>query len=86
VLYGAVLLMAAISYFILTRVLLRHHGPQSALAQALGHDVKGTISLALYIAGMATGLYVPAVAVALYALTAAIWLAPDQRVERILEH
>jgi uncharacterized membrane protein len=85
VLYGTVLLMAAIAYFVLTRLLLRHHGPQSVLARALGRNVKGAISLALYVAGIATALYAPAVAVALYALTAAIWLAPDQRVERILE-
>jgi TMEM175 potassium channel family protein len=84
-LYGTVLIMAAIAYFILTRLLLRHHHPDSALARAIGRDVKGAISVVLYLVGIALAFHLPEVSVALYALTAIIWLAPDRRVERVLE-
>jgi uncharacterized membrane protein len=84
-LYGVVLLMSATAYFILTRVLLRHHGPDSTLARAIGRDIKGAISVVLYLLAIATAFFMPAVSVALYVLTAAIWLVPDRRVERVLE-
>src|SRR5919107_1563768 len=51
-LYGVVLLFAAIAYFILTRVLVAHHGTGSALAKALGKDFKGKVSVVLYAAGI----------------------------------
>ena len=85
VLYGTVLVMAAFAYFILTRVLLHHHGHDSTLARAVGRNIKGAISLVLYLVGIASAFYLPAVSVALYALTAAIWLSPDRRVERVFE-
>ncbi|HTI19139.1 MAG TPA: TMEM175 family protein [Trinickia sp.] len=84
-LYGIVLVMAAIAYFILTRLLLRHHRPDSALAQAIGRDVKGAISVALYLMGIASAFRLPAVSVALYTLNAIVWIAPDRRVERVLK-
>jgi uncharacterized membrane protein len=84
-LYGAVLVMSATAYFILTRVLLHNHGPDSTLARAIGRDTKGAISVVLYLFGIATAFFMPAVSVALYALTAAIWLLPDRRVEHVLE-
>jgi uncharacterized membrane protein len=85
-LYGAILVLSAIAYFILTRALLRIHGPESPLARAVGRDVKGAISVVLYLLGIASAFYLPAASVSLYALTAAIWLVPDKRVERVLEH
>ncbi|MEX3954829.1 putative membrane protein [Trinickia symbiotica] len=85
-LYGAILVMSAIAYFMLTRALLRIHGPESPLARAVGRDVKGAISVVLYLLGIASAFYLPAASVSLYALTAAIWLVPDKRVERVLEH
>jgi uncharacterized membrane protein len=84
-LYGAVLVMSATAYTILTRVLLRNHGPDSTLARAVGRDIKGALSVVLYLLGIASAFFMPAVSVALYMLTAAIWLVPDRRVEQVLE-
>ncbi|TDN69526.1 TMEM175 family protein [Paraburkholderia sp. BL10I2N1] len=83
--YGIVLFMAAISYFILTHVLINHHGPNSPLAKAMGRDFKGKLSVAIYLAGVVLAFFVPWISVALYTLAAAIWLVPDTRVERMLE-
>ena len=83
-LYGAILLMAAIAYYILTRVLLSSHGPESDLAKALGSDFKGRVSIALYAAGIALAFVQPWTALALYVLVAGFWLVPDRRFERVL--
>ena len=66
-------------------MLLRNHGPDSMLARAVGRNIKGAISVVLYLLGMASAFFMPAVSVALYMLTAAIWLVPDRRVEQVLE-
>jgi uncharacterized membrane protein len=83
--YGVVLFMAAIAYFILTHVLISHHGPDSTLARAMGRDIKGKLSVVIYLAGVVTAFFVPWLSVALYTLAAAIWLVPDTRVEHVLE-
>ncbi|GLU35041.1 TMEM175 family protein [Trinickia caryophylli] len=83
-LYGGVLLMSAIAYFILTRVLLHVQGPNSTLARAIGRDIKGGVSIAAYLAGMVAAFVAPVISVVLYTLMAAIWLAPDRRIERVL--
>ena len=82
--YGAVLLLAAIAYFILTRVLLTLHARDSVLATALGRDSKGTISLVVYLAAVPLSFVDPRLALALYVLVAVIWLVPDRRIERTL--
>ncbi|HEY3596179.1 MAG TPA: TMEM175 family protein [Paraburkholderia sp.] len=84
--YGVVLFMAAIAYFILAHVLIRQHGPDSTLARALGRDIKGKISLVIYLTGVVVAFVMPWISAALYALTAAIWLVPDQRIEHLKEH
>src|SRR5215471_18349527 len=83
-LYGAVLFLAAVAYFILTRALLVHHAPDSKLARALGWDFKGKISIILYAAALALAFLNPWIAVALYFVVALLWLAPDRRIERLL--
>ncbi len=83
-LFGAVLFMAAISYTILMLHLIRHEGPDSALAKAVGRDFKGKASLWFYVAGIAAAFFVPAVSLALYVAVAGIWFIPDRRVERQL--
>jgi uncharacterized membrane protein len=75
--YGVVLLLAAMAYFLLTRALVSLHGSDSALAVAVGSDVKGKVSLLLY------ALAVP-LAFAVYVLVALMWLAPDRRIEKAL--
>jgi uncharacterized membrane protein len=83
-LYGVVLLMCASAYTVLARALVRRHGPHSALAKALGEDVKGRVSLALYVSAVALAFVNRWVALAIYFAVAVIWLIPDRRIERIL--
>jgi uncharacterized membrane protein len=83
-LYGIVLLMAAISYYILQRAIIDTHGQDSVLARALGRDVKGRVSPLLYVAGILAAFVLPWLAAALYVLVAVIWLVPDRRIERAL--
>jgi uncharacterized membrane protein len=82
VLYGFVLLMAAIAYFILQARILASEPENSKLRAEIGSDSKGKISAGLYIAGIATAFFSPALACAFYVLVATIWLIPDKRIER----
>ncbi len=84
VLYGLDLLLAAIAYFILVRMLLSIHGPGSTLATALGSDFKGRISLLLYAVAVAVAFLSAWLACAIYVVVAAMWLVPDPRIERRL--
>ena len=83
-LYGVVTLMAAVAYTILVRVLLKHHDPDSALARAIGSDVKGNVSLALYALGILSSWISPSISLVFYVIVAVIWLVPDKRIERVL--
>lgn len=83
-LYGGVLLMAAIAYYILTRALIALHGADSALAAAVGRDAKGKLSVLIYMAGIGLAFLHPALACGLYLLVAVIWLVPDRRIARTL--
>ena len=86
VLYGIVLLMAGIAYFILSRAFIQLHGKDSTLAIALGKDRKGWFSLFLYAAGIALSFINPWFGFSFYALVAAIWFLPDKRIEeRLIE-
>jgi uncharacterized membrane protein len=85
-LYGVVLLMAAIAYLILQRLILRSEGPRSLLAVALGSDFKGKISLSLYAVAIAAAFLHPVISVLLYLAGALMWLIPDRRIERALAH
>jgi uncharacterized membrane protein len=82
--YGAVLLGAAIAYYILSRALVSVNGARSPLARALGDDAKGKLSIALYLAGIALAGRAPALAAAVYFGVALVWLVPDRRIERVL--
>jgi uncharacterized membrane protein len=83
-LYGVVLLMCAIAYTILARALVRRHGPGSALGVAIGEDVKGRVSLALYASAILLAFVNHWVSLGIYFVVAVIWLIPDRRIERIL--
>jgi uncharacterized membrane protein len=83
-LYGAVLLFAAIAYYILTRVLVLYHGRDSALAKSLGKDLKGKASVVCYAAAIPLSFVSPWPACALYVLVVIMWLIPDRRIERAL--
>lgn len=84
VIYGGVLIMAAIAYYVLVRVLLVGHGPGSALARAIGSDFKGKTSVVIYAVGIALAFYRPWLGNALYFMVALIWLCPDRRIEKTL--
>ncbi|HEX4712610.1 TMEM175 family protein [Phenylobacterium sp.] len=84
-LYGAVLIMNGIGYTLLMTLLVRHEGRDSALARAMGRDIKGKVSLAFYALAIGLAFVQPAVSVALYVLVALIWIIPDRRVERTLK-
>jgi len=83
-LYGVVLLMARLAYTILVRVLIRHHGHESALAKAMGSDSKGNVSLVAYVAAIGLAFVHESIAMALYLAVAIMWLVPDRRIEAAL--
>jgi uncharacterized membrane protein len=82
--YGTVLMFAGVAYYILARALVWHHGKDSALAKALGHDVKGKISVLFYAAAIALAFVNPWTSCAIYVLVAVMWLIPDRRIEKTL--
>lgn len=82
--YGFVLLMAAISYYLLQQSVIAADGPGSLLKQAVGTDWKGKASPFLYLTAMAVAFWVPGVAQAIYVAVALIWLVPDRRIERAI--
>lgn len=85
-LYGIVLLLAAVAYGILQRLIVDEQGGcASHVAKALGHDWKGKLSPALYAAGIGLSFVRPWIAAILYTLVALMWLVPDKRLERILK-
>src|SRR6185437_9039525 len=79
--YGVVLLLAAIAYWILLRVLLGCQPPGSTLASAVGGDFKGNISLVFYVVGIPLTFVNRWIAMALFTCVALIWLVPDPRIE-----
>ncbi len=83
-LYGCVLFMAAVAYFILQQAIIARHGRESVLATAVGRDLKGRISPVIYAIAIGTAFVSPWISQALYVLVAAIWLVPDRRIERAL--
>lgn len=82
--YGGVLLLPAIAYFLLQQAIIRQQGKHSVLAKALGTDIKGKLSPLLYVAGIAMAFIAPWISVALYALVAVMWLIPDRRIENTI--
>jgi len=83
--YGSVLLGSAVAYTILVRVLLKVHDKDSTFAKAIGNDLKGKISLLMYLAAIPLAFVQPWISGALYVGVAAIWLYPDRRFEKLLD-
>ena len=82
--YGVVLLMAAVAYWLLQKTLIAAEGERSLLRRALGQDWKGKLSPVVYIAGIGLTLWQPWLSMALYVAVALLWLVPDRRIERTL--
>ena len=83
-LYGFILFMSAIAYYVLAHILIRDNGPDCALAKAIGKDRKGIASIAIYLFAVIAAIWSPWVSIALYVLVAIIWFIPDRRVENSL--
>lgn len=81
-LYGFSLLMAAIAYWLLQTAIIRTHGHDSALRQAIGRDIKGKLSPALYILAIIFAFVAPLVSYLLYIAVALMWTIPDRRFAR----
>jgi uncharacterized membrane protein len=83
--YGFVLLMAAIAYYVLQRTIIAKEGRESLLAQAVGKDWKGKLSPLFYLSAIPLAFVSPWIAGGLYVFAALLWLIPDPRIERELE-
>lgn len=84
-LYGFILLMAALAYFLLQTQIIKSHGKESILAKAIGNDLKGKMSPVLYVAGIASCWISPWIAGFLYIFVAIMWLIPDTRIEKVVK-
>ena len=82
--YGFVLLMAAIAYYVLQRTIIAQQGRDSLLAAAIGKDGKGKLSPVCYLIAIPLAFVSPWMASSLYVLVALLWLVPDRRIERAL--
>ena len=83
--YGVVMLLSALAFTILTRAIVAHQGPHSKLAQAIGRDWKGKVSLALYAAAIPLAFVNQWISDALYVTVTLMWLIPDRRIESRLQ-
>ncbi len=83
-LYGIVMLMAALAYYLLQRIIIARHGRASLLAAAIGRDLKGKLSPVAYLVAIPAAFLQPWIADALYVAVALVWLVPDRRIERVL--
>jgi Predicted integral membrane protein len=81
-LYGVILLFCGVAYFILTQLLMTHHGKESTLAASIGEDQKGKLSVVVYLIAVPLSFVKPWIACACYALVAVMWLIPDPRIEK----
>ena len=80
--YGFVLFMAGVAYYLLAQALIKLHGKNSTLAIAVGKDQKGIISVVIYFIAILIAFLNPWISLGLYALVAAIWFIPDKRIEK----
>jgi uncharacterized membrane protein len=81
-LYGMVLLMSAIAYYLLQQTILRHHNKDFVLRAAIGKDLKGKVSVLVYLLGIGLSFFNTWTAIVCYVLVAVLWFVPDQRIEK----
>jgi uncharacterized membrane protein len=84
--YGVVLLMAAIAYYVLQQVIIHAQGQDSILKKAIGHDWKGKLSPLLYVLAIVAALRFAWIAQGIFVVAALIWLIPDRRIKNVLLH
>ncbi|HEX2684789.1 MAG TPA: TMEM175 family protein [Ferruginibacter sp.] len=83
ILYGFILMMAGVAYYMLAHSLSGIHGKDSILARALGKDRKGIASVVLYVIGIACTFIHPWIGFFVYVIVAGIWFIPDRRIEKV---
>ena len=86
--YAGVALMAAVAYTLLSAAIIRADPSNHLLADAMGNDLKGKLSLAAYTLALVapfTGLPGTVISGLLLIAVALMWLIPDRRIERVLE-
>jgi TMEM175 potassium channel family protein len=83
-LYGCVLFMSGLAYYILERGLIALEGERSALATAVGQDFKGILSLVIYAVAVGLAFVKPGISIALYISVAVLWFIPDRRIEHVI--
>ncbi|UKJ08960.1 TMEM175 family protein [Solitalea lacus] len=83
--YGVVLLMAGFAYSILQNLIIAHNGRDSLLSKAVGYDLKGKLSIGLYLSAIIIALYVEWFSGLIYIGVAIMWLIPDTRIERLVD-
>ncbi|MDI1346512.1 MAG: TMEM175 family protein, partial [Pseudolabrys sp.] len=83
-LYGGVLMMAGVAYWILSSTIIREDGKDSLLAKAIGKDVKGKLSVVLYATAILFSFFNHWISQAIYIFVALMWLVPDRRIERVI--
>jgi uncharacterized membrane protein len=84
--YGLVMLLAGIAYYILARTLVHEHGPESQIAVALGNDAKARLSVLLYAIAIGMAFVNTRIAIATYVIVAIMWLVPDRRMAKVATH
>ena len=84
-LYGAVMLLAAIAYYILQNLIVADQGRGSKLAASIGRDLKGKLSPVLYAIAIVAAFFQPWISVGLYVFVALLWLVPDRRIARVVD-
>jgi uncharacterized membrane protein len=85
-LYGAVLFMAGIAWLLLQRAIIHHHGRESELARAIGGDHKGKLSGLAYLVAVGVAFIASWISIAIYVAMAIVWLIPDSRISRMVDH
>ena len=83
-LYGGLLCLCGLAYYIMARLLVRIHGAESAIARAIGNDFKGRLSLVIYLASIPLAFVATWISCACFVAVAIMWLVPDRRIERTL--
>ena len=84
-LYGAVLFLAAIAYYILQSIIIAAQGCDSRLAAAIGRDIKGKLSPVLYALAIVAAVFRPWISCCIYAFVSLMWLVPDRRIARVVD-
>lgn len=81
-LYGFVLLMASVAWWILAKAVVNEEGELSQISKAYKRDIKTKLSMLAYAIGIVLSFIQPILSIFIYAAIAASWFIPDKRIER----